>query len=294
MRLPYLQIANEVLDQVAPDLAVKLGCSEAVAGWGVLRLFRWALGRCPEDGPPSAYDVIEDEDAALLVANAAGHKGDPELYVRACSQIRPAVLERTEGGIRIRGLDRYDAAWGKSNPELWKLYKMQREFEASERIRPEPGAKPGGLVPGPPENGADAARKTKMQTQIEIQKEKEETPPTVKVTEPGTPLRAGATIDAPTTEPDGWSGLEFWQWAQSIRQSGGLLAERPPHHRKLSAWWSEAQMRNGVTVKALKDGFFAFGQSKFWEATTPPYPFHAFMAQWDQFTQPEVSDGAPA
>jgi hypothetical protein len=123
----------------------------------------------------------------------------------------------------------------------------------------------------------------------------EETPPPAERREldsPGAPLRAGATIEAPTTDPDGWMGMDFWQWAQSIRQQGGLLAERPPHHRKLSSWWSEARMR--VSTKALRDGFYEFGQSKFWEATAPPYPFQAFMSQWDQFTKPEVSDGAAA
>jgi hypothetical protein len=35
MRLPYLQLEVEIIEQLAPDLATELGIEEAEAGWGV-------------------------------------------------------------------------------------------------------------------------------------------------------------------------------------------------------------------------------------------------------------------
>lgn len=169
MRLPFLQVAMEVVDQSAPDLAVLLDADELRVVGGLVRLFKWALGRCPDDLPPSASDVILGPEAPRLIARAAGHAGDPEAFVSACERCQPALLERTEGGIRVRGLDRYDAAWGKSHPDLWRVWKQAQNGARTEpeRNRPE-------TVPEPERNrdgiGAEPARKTHTHTQIEEKK----------------------------------------------------------------------------------------------------------------------------
>lgn len=103
------------------------------------------------------------------------------------------------------------------------------------------------------------------------------------------PVPIAATVTAPTTDPDTWTGRDFWAWAQDVRRNSGLLAEKPPNPRKLGDWYSGALMTEGVTVNALKEGFYRFGQSKHWESGDPPYPFRAFMSQWEQFTRPEVA-----
>lgn len=100
-------------------------------------------------------------------------------------------------------------------------------------------------------------------------------------------------VERPTKPPGSWDCDDFWQWAQFVRQSNGLLVERRrPNPRKLSSWWSAALMTPGVSVERLMSGFYAFGKSKHWEGTDPPYPFAAFMNQWDDFTRPGATNGA--
>lgn len=112
MRLPYLQLAMEVIEQAAPDLAVALDWTEEAAGWGLVHLFRWGLHRCPDDRPPSESSLVEGPLAARLIANAARWKGDPEALITALAHVKPEPLvERVEGGIRLCGLSRYDAAY---------------------------------------------------------------------------------------------------------------------------------------------------------------------------------------
>ncbi len=126
MRLPYLQIEVEIIEQLAPDLATELEIEESEAGWGTVCLFKWALGRCSEDKPPSASAVVSGPSAAKLVAKSARFRGDPETFLEGCIRSKPAILERVDGGIRIRGLARYDSAWGKNHPKEWAAWKEQR------------------------------------------------------------------------------------------------------------------------------------------------------------------------
>lgn len=155
MRLPFLQVAMEVIEQAAPDIAVELGCREDKIGWGLMKLFRWALGRCPDDRPPSVCDVVRGPSAVKLVAAAAGWDGDPEAFVDALARVAPdPLIERTPEGIRVCGLNRYDAAWLKNQKEEvaahWrKVLAEKRQEPAPPESAPEPersrngtGAKP--------------------------------------------------------------------------------------------------------------------------------------------------------
>lgn len=97
-------------------------------------------------------------------------------------------------------------------------------------------------------------------------------------------------IEAPDTPPDDWGAEEFWRWYQAERVDGvdGLPQERPPHPRKLSAWWAEA--RGQCTVEQLQEAAHRFGAEPYWCQASPPVPFVGFMSQWSRFVTPGVCD----
>lgn len=144
MRLPYMQVRMEVLEQSAPDIAVMLKSRESDIGWGLLHLFKWGLGRCPDNAPPSENSLVPGPQAAALIAHAALWKGDPEAFVDACESVSPPLLERATGGIRLRGLKVYDIAWGKNHAEEWKKWRAYRSGDGPHplRSRSETGPEP--------------------------------------------------------------------------------------------------------------------------------------------------------
>lgn len=102
-----------------------------------------------------------------------------------------------------------------------------------------------------------------------------------------------ATVVPPTKPPDAWSEVDFWAWAQSIREKGGLYAEDPPRKREaLSRWWSQALMSDGITPAVLKETFYNFGRSEHWGGVETPYPFAAFMSEWRKFLPPRRTHAA--
>lgn len=137
MRQPWVQVAMELIEVSAPELAIELDVSEAEAGWWLVKLIPWALARCPDHLPPSESALVEGNAAARKIAAAVGYTGDPEVFVSACERLRYAPLERTAYGIRLRGLDRYDAGWGSNHRELWAEWK---DYRAG--LGPRPGATP--------------------------------------------------------------------------------------------------------------------------------------------------------
>lgn len=149
MRLPWEQIAMEVIEVSAPELAAKLDISEAEAGWGIILSIKWALARCPDHQPPSANAVVKGSTAARQIARAAGYKGDPDAYMQAATTLAFPTLELVDGGIRFRGLDRYDAAWSDRNREAWKAWKVAHP-ERYPTAPPSPPASP----PEPRRNSA--------------------------------------------------------------------------------------------------------------------------------------------
>lgn len=169
MHLPWTQIANEVLDHAAVELAAKLDwgvsdpdMAEDLALSGLVRFFRWARERCPNDRPPSASAVISGPHAARLIARQFRFRGDPETLISACEAVSPSpVLARVEGGIRINGLDRYDSAWRKNYKEAAEAW--DRKVAEAAPAGPSPrfpggnrtgtGRKARGF--GPPDTDAD-------------------------------------------------------------------------------------------------------------------------------------------
>lgn len=103
-----------------------------------------------------------------------------------------------------------------------------------------------------------------------------------------TTARVPTTVVAPTKDPEVWDGDDFWCWAQSVRQDGGLLAEAKP--RALGSWFNTCLMTEGVTAHALKEAFYAFGEDPYWEAQR--FPFQAFMSQWASFARKDSRHAA--
>ncbi len=139
MHTPWLQIANEVREVNAPQLAADL---DLVVGEAYLLLsdfIGWALRRCPEDRPPSSSAFIKGASAGRQLANGVGWRGDAKVLVDAIARLPYPMIELREDGIRIRGLKRYDHYWTKSYPEAAKAWKGS----------PQPAATPIGAETAP-------------------------------------------------------------------------------------------------------------------------------------------------
>lgn len=278
MRLPYVQVASEVVDGAA-DLSVMLDCDVPRALGMVVLIFNYALRRARDDRPPSLSDTIQLPEAAKLVARAAGWTGDPEVFISACERLPYPPLERLEdGGIRFCGLDRYDAAWLKKLPKeeagAWRLFldgKGPSPFlrRIGGESAPEPALNRGGT-------GAEWQPQTQTQTQIQTQEKKDD------VRSNGDAPRENfpRTPEKPTKADDLWDGLDLWCWVQAKRWEVGLACERRPNERVLNVWYSNALME-GITIRALREAFYAFAEDPYWksEERRPPLPFKAFMSQ---------------
>lgn len=248
MRLPFLQVAMEVLEQAAPTLAVLLGEDEDRMLGMLTRFFSWAISRCPEDRPPSASAVVPGPTAALLIARGARYQGDAERFVEACMQVLPdPLLQRVEGGIRICGLSRYDAYWRKCKPAAAKAWDEGLErtrvkpAPSSEQFRPEVA----------PE--LEHQKKKKIQTQI--------VDPSSSGAFAETMLRCvelkAAKYPDVIAEPDYEIRTPFEQaYREAIRQ-------KPP-----------------VTPDWFVAGFEHFLEDPFWSSQDSPCPVVAFCKHW--------------
>lgn len=206
MRPPWVQIETEFIQRVAGDLGALLAelqgrepddRDEAVAGWGVEKLILWWLGRCPDEDPPSKHDVVRGPGAARLIARAAGHRGDPEVFVRACTMLEPPLLEQLQDGWRLRGLKRYDAVWAKNR--------------RPKSDRPDAGTEPGRNTP--PTVPEDQDR--------DLDQDLQKPPP------PASP-RARNVVPLRTQKPEEEADSPFWEFTQQERAKLGRGREEKP------------------------------------------------------------------
>lgn len=299
MRLPFTQVASEVIEHGAADLAVMLDWDEAHAGWGLLRLFDWALKRAKDDRPPSQSDTISGPGAARLVARAAGWSGDPEAFVTACEHLPEAPVERMENGaVRVCGLRRYDSAWGKGQPkEVWAAWRAYMAGEGPYPLvipiragsKPEPervgggsGADPerirSGSGPEPERNRAepvaDPARKTQTQTQTHMQ------------SLPSEDVRTAAAVPEKPDKPDDlWGGAELVAWMQAKRFEEGFPRDKRASEGAVSTWLS-SRLMEGFTLRDIRLGFCAFGGDPYWLERA--LPIAGFISQWEKYTRKQV------
>ncbi|MEK7178591.1 MAG: hypothetical protein AAB721_02975 [Patescibacteria group bacterium] len=216
MRLPWEKLLMEVIEVSAPELGAKLypeldpELAEAAAGWGIVHVVKWALARCPDHQPPSANAVVPGLTAALQIARAARYKGDPAEYARVASSMNYPTLEVLPDGIRIRGLDRYDSAWGENHKAEWKAWKAAHP----ERYPPDPQGKSAGTPPenrGPdPDPDPDAEKKT---------------PPPPSPRSGPKLVVVGKKVRVTDLKP---AARVRWEQIQQGRRNAGLVAEADP------------------------------------------------------------------
>lgn len=252
MRLPYEQIAMEIIEVSAPELGANLVAYRALlrpirdtatradiakrcAGWGVLELIKWALARCPDNQPPSSHATVKGVGAAQQISLAAGYPGDPEEYVRVASSLTYPILELVPGGIRIKGLDRYDPYWGKCFPKLWADWKAKHpDMYAAPKDRagtgPEPARSRDGA--GPPDPDPD---------------------PDSKDASPPPPPDGGGGSKHVAMTPDAQA---FWdERVVPRRRSRGLKTGEPP---RAFAGWYVACRSEGLADQQLDDALGLF------------------------------------
>lgn len=303
MRLPFLQLDSEVLDVTAPEVAIALDWTEEAAVVAVLRMVQYVLARCPDDAPPSAHAVIRGPNAARILARVAKWAGDPDAFVAAFCGASHPVLERLSDGIRLRGTKRYDEAWlgqkdrsAKAKAAADARWAQERAREEEERARAEAEhatSNARASAEHPPSTAptvlGDAKTQIKTQTQIETQSQNQrpESEPERDEPPPQYAREGWQPPGKPEPPPDPFAdGMSFFAQVQVERHEDGLPREKPPNHRKLSAWWSEVHHDLDGDVALLVPAYREFSKDPFWRSQKPPLPFPAFMSQWRKYVPP--------
>lgn len=245
MRAPWLQISMEVLELVAPNVAVLTNRSELETLGSLTKFIGWALGRCPEERPPSAGGLVTGAMAAKLIAAGSHFPGNPHELVEAYVQVHPPLLERQADGFRIRGLRRYDGFWAKSYPAHAKAWKAAHPEWRPPRVKEvakedvDPASEP-----KPPRTGEDSEPNRSRNTAVsppqdpdqeEERERKKEPPPQANGGGGGDPV---ALLEPPLRER--------WEIIQEVRRGHGLNRERapPPHLAKWSTDCDSAGVDN--------------------------------------------------
>lgn len=292
MRLPYLQIDMEVVEKAAPDIAVVLGKDEAKVGWGLVKLFRWAISNCPEDKPPSESAVIPDEKAVELIAGAAGFSRCAPEFVYACMRVGPdPVLQKVDGGIRICGLKRYDAAWRRRG-------KRNAETTASEPNRDV------GETPSEPERSAvgTGAEPERNRQQPEAKPKAPESESELKTEEKedvrrksGAPPPEGDNVFELKPTPNKKSRRlsvreQFYVWARKLRAEEMAYWEMP---EEPDAEWGEARINkqldfiNADNCELFCDAYRAFLQDESKkDKPAPRWPMWMFVQDRHKYLPP--------
>lgn len=107
MKLPWLQVAEEVFER-AEGLAdvLQLESDDVVLG-RLLKLWKAAMGWGDPNKPPDG--IVKGAHAAQRIASAFRWKGSPDLLIEALTEF--GFLEAIRGGFRVRGLSRYKSAF---------------------------------------------------------------------------------------------------------------------------------------------------------------------------------------
>ena len=136
MRLPYLQLAEESW-ALARELAAILGCDRHRAMSLQVDLWKWALG-LETDGQPSGQ--VLGKLAVARLAGAVEWDGDAAELAEALVEV--GLLEVIEGGLRVRGLDRYAGAWRRQDADRQRKADFRARVSATRKESAPPTSAP--------------------------------------------------------------------------------------------------------------------------------------------------------
>lgn len=279
--MSYLAFDLDALKMV-PDCARSSGLSEAELGYGLVRLWSYC------------WTVKTDR---VKPAHLGGFFGGPDRSALICALIAFEFLEGdAEGNYRVRGADRYLRITDAQSRGGKRAKNNLRRGTSKPEV--EPGTSPGclpGVAGEQPEVSRESAPALTPNTEHRtpsseltaaaavaekvINELLEKPPPVVRSALPPAPERVPIVVTPPTSEPELWTGDDFWRWAQHKRQQAGFIAEHPPPG--LSAWWSTWLSTLNGDTRRMQEAFYAFGDAKYWQREQ--LPFRAFMKQTDQF-----------
>lgn len=175
MRLPFLQVTQETWTK-AKMLARVLGISRQHAFALVCDLWAWALDVGPSDEPPTG--IVTSPRATEMMAGALEWTGEPAALANAFVDV--GLIEWAGDTIRVRGMDRYRAAWEKAAKERERKQryaaKRAEEFSAAKAESDAEATRKG--------RGSDAEFRPKTQTQTQTQTQKSQKPPPARKSEP--------------------------------------------------------------------------------------------------------------
>lgn len=150
MRLPYLQLTQETWAR-ARMLGALLGTSRREAFGMICDLWAWAVDLGPAGEAPSGK--LESPMCLMMLAGALEWKSAPERLAEAFAAV--GLLDLGPSWLRVRGLDRYGAAFERAAAERARKAKWR---EARDAARTSAG------------QAQDGAAKKQKQTQTQTQK----------------------------------------------------------------------------------------------------------------------------
>lgn len=290
--MPYLSFDLDALT-VVPDVAESAGITEGAVAHGLLKMWAYCFRK--------KRDTVQE-------AHIQGFFGGDNLRVSTVL-VAFEFLEEDGGEFRVKGAGRYlrvqkakVAGAAKTNAKRWGsdagATGERQESDRSESLlhrapNTEHLLEEEELEEPPVSDGVRAMggmTVPAVEAGAEPDRRSEESP----LREKQQPIPPGATVTPPTSDPGVWQWRDFWAWCQDLRRKGGFIPEKLPASGPTSGWWSACLMEEGVTGRAMRDGFTRFGQSKHWENSNPPYPFRAFVAGWRDYVRPEVRNGTAA
>ena len=111
MRLPFLQVSSDAFGK-AKELGAILGCGRHRAMSMMVDLWTWALDL---ESAGKATGLVDGKRAAARIAGAVEWDSTPSDLADAMCEV--GLIERLQDGFRVRGLDRYDAAFERQEHE---------------------------------------------------------------------------------------------------------------------------------------------------------------------------------
>ena len=289
MRLPFLQLADDFVESKSKTVAAILRIDHARAiGMGAL-LFAFILDETStEEKPPDG--ILIDPEAASIFEGVMGWTGEGGKCADAF--LRAKVTQKLDIGFRVLGTDRYRAAWEKAVKDRERK-RLPRDLQRNSTRLPRDLQRNSDGIPGESRGKTETETYTEMKTEILLPSEVGgKDPPLTEKQEAqlafaegrGPPVPLPLLYEPPTTPEAEWDYEEFFCWAQSRRNAGGLVGEKHPRFEKLRTWWGVV-VQSGVGVDRLKDAFYAYSDDDFWKEKKPPYPFLGFVSQWEKYVQ---------